>query len=484
MDHRFRPLDSMQYVAPVVICFLFCALVFADNPVPQVVGPAKPQAVVPGSAEFTLTVYGANFVSGAVVNWNRSPRSTTFISARELKAQILASDIAKPTAGCITVTNPPPGGGVSSSSYGLVEVHKPTKTINAAQPHQYLSGDIASYMVAADFTNDGKLDLVAGASALDFIQGNGDGTFRLPHGIAKNYYYYAGIAFGDFNGDGDLDVLYGVGDTGMGPPTYIRVLLGKGNGKFQGLPRFGLLPDDFIYGIVAGDFNGDGKLDFAAGYLGGNWFGGVFLGNGDGTFKQVRQLGMGGDMVGADFNGDGKLDLVVEHGTGFFLLLGNGDGTFQKPRRIATDANYAGCGFGPFVVVNDFNGDGYADLGFCDNRAPGPRIGVILGNGDGTFRKPVYYATGLARATGFSFAVGDFNSDGNTDFLVSQPGIPAENAILLGNGDGTFQQAQKLQLPGGAAGELGIVVGDFNADGLLDFVFQTGLDGIVVYVQK
>jgi hypothetical protein len=149
-----------------------------------------------------------------------------------------------------------------------------------------------------------------------------------------------------------------------------------------------------------------------------------------------------------------------------------------------TDLNYAGCGFGPFVVVNDFNGDGYADLGFCDNRSPGPRIGVILGNGDGTFQKPVYYATGLASATSFSFAVGDFNSDGNTDFLVSQPGIPAENAILLGKGDGTFQKAQKLQLPGGAAGEQGIVVGDFNSDGLLDFVFETGMDGIVVNVQK
>ena len=109
---------------------------------------------------------------------------------------------------------------------------------------------------------------------------------------------------------------------------------------------------------------------------------------------------------------------------------------------------------------------------------------MILGNGDGTFQKPAFYATGLASGTGFSFAVGDFNSDGNTDFLVSQPGTPAENAILLGNGNGTFQKAQNLELPGGAAGDGGIVVGDFNSDGLLDFVFETGFDGIVVYIQK
>jgi FG-GAP-like repeat len=132
------------------------------------------------------------------------------------------------------------------------------------------------------------------------------------------------------------------------------------------------------------------------------------------------------------------------------------------------------------VVVNDFNGDGNADLGFCDNRAPGPRIGILLGNGDGTFKKPVYYETGLASATGFSFAVGDFNSDGNTDFLVSQPGIPAENAILLGNGDGTFQKGRKLQVS--AAAGPGIIIGDFNSDGSLDFAFLG--DGVVVYIQK
>ena len=459
----------------------FVCPAFAVNPVPTVVGPVKPQAVVPGSSGFTLTVYGANFVSGAVVNWNRKPRTTTFISPRELHAKILATDVATATAGYITVTNPPPGGGVSSSSYTTVEVHKPTKTINAGQPLQYLNGTIADYMVAADFTNDGKLDLVTGTNVLDFSHGNGDGTFQPPHAIAKNYFGGAGIAFGDFNGDGNVDVLYGVGDARIGPPTYIRVLLGDGNGTFHGLPRFGSLFNNFIYGIVVGDFNGDGKLDFAAGYEGGSAGSGVFLGNGDGTFEQVQHFYKGADMVGADFNGDGKLDLVVEYGTGFYLLLGNGDGTFQKPRRIATDKNY-GCG-GPFVVVNDFNGDGHADLGFCGISNGEGRIGIIMGNGDGTFQKPVYYATGLAQG-GFTFAVGDFNSDGNTDFLLSQSGIPAENAILLGKGDGTFQKAQKLQLPGGAAGVQGIIVGDFDSDGLLDFVFETGLDGIVVYLQK
>jgi hypothetical protein len=435
-----------------------------------VVGPVKPQAVAPGSAEFTLTVYGANFVSGAVVNWNGQPRSTTFISARELQAQILASDVAKPTAGYITVTNPPPGGGKSSSSYAIVEVHHATKTINPGPYKQYFSGNVPWYAVAADFTHDGKLDLATGFNVIDFSKGNGDGTFQPGYTVGGNYYGGCGIAFGDFNDDDNLDLVYGWGPEN-GPPTYLRVLLGKGNGRFHGLPLFGFLLNDLATGIVAADFNGDGKLDLAAGYEGGIRGGDVYLGNGDGTFRKVWHLGEGGSIAAADFNGDGKLDLVVDDQGYLFVMIGNGDGTFQKEQKIAQV-------LGGGLAVNDFNGDGIADIAFADEVKE--RIGVLIGNGDGTFKKPTFYPVGFTPNTNFEFAVGDFNSDGNTDVIVSQIGIPAKFEILLGNGDGTFQKAQKLHLA--AATESGIVVGDFNSDGLLDFVLLG--DGVFVYLQK
>jgi hypothetical protein len=131
----------------------------------------------------------------------------------------------------------------------------------------------------------------------------------------------------------------------------------------------------------------------ATSYDGGIPGGGVFHGNGDGTFKRVWSFNRdaGEDMVGADFNGDGKLDLVAKYGTGLYLFLGNGDGTFQTPRRIVTDKRFPECGDGPSLVVNDFNGDGKADLAFCDSSGPVLRIGIALGNGDGTFQRPVYY---------------------------------------------------------------------------------------------
>jgi hypothetical protein len=461
---------SRHIPAMVAVCCFLAGSALGVNPVPQVVGPVKPQAVLPGSAEFVLTVYGANFVVGAVVNWNGQARSTTFISARELQAQILASDVAKPTAGYITVTNPPPGGGKSSSSYANVEVHKPTKTINTGQYKQYFSGAPPWYAIAADFTNDGKLDLVTGFNVIDFSKGNGDGTFQTGYTIGGTYYSGCGIAFGDFNGDGSLDLVYGWGPE-SGPPTYLRVLLGNGNGRFHGLPRFGFLLNDLATGIVAGDFDSDGKLDLAAAYEGGIRGGEVYLGDGDGTFKKVWPLGEGGSIATADFNGDGKLDLVVDDQGYLFVMLGNGDGTFQKERKIAQV-------LGGGLAVNDFNGDGIPDVAFADEVKG--RIGVLIGKGDGTFEKPVFYSAGVAQNQNFQFAAGDFNSDGNTDVIVSQPGIPAENAILLGKGDGTFQKAQKLQLA--AAAGTGIVVGDFNSDGLLDFAFLG--DGVVVYVQK
>src|SRR5437667_11613632 len=74
----------------------------AANPVPFVNQPLVPASVAPGSAGFTLTVNGTGFVSTAVVKWNGSARSTTFVTSSQLKASISSSDVA--SAGSATVT--------------------------------------------------------------------------------------------------------------------------------------------------------------------------------------------------------------------------------------------------------------------------------------------------------------------------------------------------------------------------------------------
>jgi uncharacterized protein (TIGR03437 family) len=84
------------------------------NPTPTLSG-LNPQTVVAGDPDFTLVINGANFVSGSKARWNGAERATTFVSATQLRAVILASDIAATGAGAVTVFNPTPGGGASGA---------------------------------------------------------------------------------------------------------------------------------------------------------------------------------------------------------------------------------------------------------------------------------------------------------------------------------------------------------------------------------
>ena len=111
------------------------------------------------------------------------------------------------------------------------------------------------------------------------------------------------------------------------------------------------------YGIAVGDFNGDGKLDVAVTSMYSNNVT-ILLGKGDGTFTAAAASPATGKtpvgIVAGDFNGDGKLDLAVadEDSNSITILLGNGDGTFKQGATIAT----GGAPWG--IAAGDFNGDG------------------------------------------------------------------------------------------------------------------------------
>lgn len=235
-------------------------------------------------------------------------------------------------------------------------------------------------------------------------------------------------------------------------------------------------PRDYIVGsypdsVVIGDFNGDGRPDLASANQYSNNIS-VLLQNSDGTFAAAVEYGVGKGPVSlqvGDVNGDGKLDLIVlnSQDSTLSVLIGNGNGTFQA-QKVTSVPLYLG---GQSLAVGDFNGDGYLDvaLGMPLPQVGTYGVGVLLGNGDGTFKSPVSYAL---PAQSIALSAADVNNDLKLDLVVTN-GNTTSNAVsvLLGNGDGTFQAATNTSLTFTATG---LVVADFNQDGKLDVATSTG----------
>jgi hypothetical protein len=273
---------------------------------------------------------------------------------------------------------------------------------------------------------------------------------------------------GDFNRDGNLDIV--VVEDGVGLKA--QVYLGNGKGSFTKGSSSQIAASSIC--VTVGDFNNDGILDLA---IAGSEATDILLGNGDGTFQAAKQIPQSQifSIATGDFNNDGKLDLLLNGQT---ILLGNGDGTFQKPSTFGTYLSYLP------VAIGDFNGDHKLDFALLYNGATNSVI-TYLGNGDGTFQTPL--TVELPGYQARSITAGDFNGDGKTDLAVSGCSDSYCNAagtanILLSNGDGTFQVQTITELVGVKPGV--ILTADFNRDGKTDLVEINGSADITVWTGK
>jgi hypothetical protein len=385
-------------------------------------------------------------------------------------------------------------------------------------------------MTTGDLNNDGKADLIVGATTYATNTGRvyvfySDGTLAtgatnadvVITGEGANG-YFGGSITGDFNADGRTDLVVSASSYGSGSG---RLYVFYNDGAF---PASATSADVIIAGetnslfgvsLVPGDFNADGTTDLAVGgdYYSANYTGRVYVFYNDGSFptaagsadviitgeSTLTQFGSG--LTTGDLNADGKTDLVV--GAWYlgkvYIFYG---GSIVTENASGADVIIVGTRyFGWSLVAGDFNADGRTDLAVSDTEAAGSAAGKVrLFYNDGS----IPTTTGTADVTiteasssqlfGSSLLAGDFNTDGRTDLVVSAYGYSSYTgrAFVFYN-DGSYPSdpsSADVILTGGEATSsyfgASFVSGDFNADGRTDLavgasVYSSSTGRVYVY---
>jgi hypothetical protein len=350
----------------------------------------------------------------------------------------------------------------------------------ASQRQTFPVGPGPDAVAVADLNGDGKPDLVTannGAGSVSVLMNQtSTGASAFAFAAQQTFAVGAGpdfVTVGDVNGDGKPDI---VAANYFSGGSTVSVLLnqtadGSAIANFAPQQVFNVGGDPRT--LTIGDVNGDGKPDLVTAN-GTSGTVSVLAGNGDGSFQTQPAFGVGADplaMASADLNGDGHPDLVTANAATntVSVLLSNGDGTFQTQQTLVVGKRPDA------LAIADLNNDGRADLVVANENSN--TVSVLLGNGDGTFQPQQTYRVGYGPD---AVAVADINGDGIPDLIVANVGTlsnPGHTiSVLLGNGDGTFQQQQTFDV-GNAP--ISVAVANLTGDGRPDIVSANYNDGTV-----
>jgi hypothetical protein len=290
----------------------------------------------------------------------------------------------------------------------------------------YTVGKNPTTVTTGDFNRDHITDLITtniSSNTLSILHGNGDGTFKDQIQI-RVCQEPRSLAINDFNGDQLPDLVLACSGSDQ-----VSILLGRPSGKFEEGAQYPVHRTPIS--VASDDLNGDGYADLALALR--NDKVKIFLGSGTGEFRPGAQYEYGDTPTSValkDLNGDGKVELIVTNGgpmsSAVSVWVGNGDGTFRDPRDYKTGKRPLGVSFA------DFNNDRALDLLVINGERDS--FTTFLGNGDGTFQAGK--DSGADASPNFGLAR-DFDGDHRADVAIVN--LQSNDlSILFGRGDGTF----------------------------------------------
>lgn len=288
-----------------------------------------------------------------------------------------------------------------------------------------------------------------------------------------------GSRFGDYDGDGDLDLIFG-GDDGVN--RYTKLYKNNGNGTFTEHTGHSITNINFP-SYAWGDMDGDGDLDLAmAGEIGSsNYIAKLYRNDGAGNFTEIAGDVLydtyWGDMEWGDLDGDGDLDLLhnglsVTEGRLTVIYWNDGTGVLTRD----TNNTFTGTAAGDLTIA-DIDNDG--DLDFVNNgySAAQGTTEILKNNGSGVFT----VNQTLDQLAGSGNDWSDFDNDGDLDFILmgtnySQGGSKVTK-LFLNDGNGYLTHDSQNNLFSYPVGEGKGKFGDLDNDGDVDII----MDGVTGY---
>ena len=330
------------------------------------------------------------------------------------------------------------------------------------------AGSSPDRVSVGDWNRDKRLDLVvldSNASTVGVLLGYGNGTFAsIQHYSTGNGSGPCSLAIGDLNGDSLSDIVTANFDGGS-----VSILLGFVNGSFA-IPIFLPIVNCFPSAVAIEDVNSDHRLDIILVNPSYNNIG-VLLGHGNGAFDPIILYHTGAasnpwSLSVADFNRDEILDVAVTNRNAFAVsvFLGQGNGSFDKYYAFSTEDQ----SFPWDIITGDFNSDNQTDI-VVSNYGTGS-IGLFLLYSITEFVGATTYYTGSGSHP-YSVAIADTNNDTRPDVVVANSGN--DNAeTLLRDANGHFA-SHLVYSTGNGSNPQSIVVADFNQDGQADLAVAT-----------